>query len=109
MEKVLIVMEDDQMENCLKCGAALEGNRVGRPKAYCSTACRRAAEMEIRRLGAMLEKLEEKASQVRQGAMKGMPGWKLEDIYAEIERAESRLKRLLAAGDERFSCVDENG
>jgi hypothetical protein len=34
---------------CKSCGAVLIKGALGRPRSYCSDACRRAAELEVRR------------------------------------------------------------
>lgn len=86
------------MENCLKCGAPLEsGNGKGRPKAYCSTACRRSAEMEIRRCDQRLGALESDAQNIRLGRMMDLGGNNMESINMEINRLEEKLKVLLSA------------
>ena len=89
------------MENCIKCGAPLEVNTgKGRPAAYCSTACRRAAEMEIRRADQRLAGLENKAQELRLGY--GLPdvgGKQAALVEAEIKRVEARLKLLLSVGE----------
>jgi hypothetical protein len=87
------------MENCLKCGAPLEAsNGKGRPKAYCSTACRRAAEMEIKRADQRLGALENDAQNYRLGRMMDLSGSDAKQVDAEIKRLEARLK-LLLSGD----------
>lgn len=87
------------MENCLKCGNPLEaGADKGRPKAYCSTACRRSAEMEIRRVDQQLAALENDAQAIRLGRWIDLGGGSdAEMITAEIKRLEARLKTLLSA------------
>lgn len=85
------------MENCLKCGTPLEAsNGKGRPKAYCSTACCRVAEYEVRRINSRLEKLEDELSNARLGR-----GWKpqesVEKLRSEIAIYEERLRVLLEA------------
>lgn len=89
------------MENCLKCGAPLEtGSGKGRPKAYCSTACRRSAEYEIRRVDQRLAALELDAQNIRLGRMMILSGRETEKIEVEIGLLEARLKLLLSAGAE---------
>jgi hypothetical protein len=83
---------------CLKCGAPLERPDVGRPPAYCSPACRRAAEFELRRLQRRIERLEEYASNLRlQG---GGERRQLQRVQQELDRAEGRLRELLAGHPE---------
>ena len=89
---------------CLKCGGPLpERPATGRPATYCSVACRRAAEFEIRRLNRRLEVLEVKASGLRHGRDSGIRDWQgrtpqmaLADVEEEIAEAEARLRALLA-------------
>lgn len=80
---------------CTKCGGPIDDPvDAGRPRAYCSTACRRAAEHEIRRLNTLLGKLEEKASHARLGY--GASSAKhIQELAAEIALQETRLKLLL--------------
>ncbi len=88
------------MSTCMKCGSPLPAAAAtGRPAVYCSAGCRRAAELEIKRLQTRLINMEAKASNVRLGY--GLPGrGDLERITAEIDLAESRLRELLAAAPE---------
>ena len=89
------------MENCLKCKAPLEAsNGKGRPKAYCSTACRRSAEMEIRRADKRLNALENDALNIRLGCGFDLSDGYAKEINAEIERLEARLKLLLSANED---------
>jgi hypothetical protein len=87
---------------CIKCGTALDdAPRPGRPARYCSKACRRAAEFEVRRLTAAIEALEQDARRVRIGAH-GTPAARHERlgrITAETTAAEERLRALLAASE----------
>jgi hypothetical protein len=78
---------------CLICKEPLEQPTTGRPRVYCSTACRRAAELEIRRCNRRLERLEESASNLR---LWGTATKQLPRVEAEIERAQARLLALLA-------------
>jgi len=84
---------------CVKCSRPLpERSGPGRPALYCSTACRRAAEYELRRAQSALEQVEE---QVRACGF-GWYGRTAADapMYdAERVRLEARL-RLLLGGDE---------
>lgn len=80
---------------CKKCGAPIAHSEVaGRPKTYCGSACRRAAELEVRRIDARLSRLERELMEIR------LTGYfilaKPNEIEAEIERQESRLCELLA-------------
>lgn len=95
------------MNRCLKCGASIEKDAgVGRPKSYCSVACRRAAELEIRRVAARIADLEAQLMRTR------LPGyWELtpaSSLAAEIARQEARLAQLLAASEEADVCTTHN-
>jgi hypothetical protein len=84
-------------EACLKCAAPLQRPEVGRPPTYCSPACRRSAEFELRRLQRRIERLERFALDLRlMGDIDGQ-GRK---IKREIGRAEQRLLELLAGHPE---------
>lgn len=85
--------------NCIKCGAAIEQPATGRPRAYCSTGCRRAAEKEIIRLNDRLATLEKLAMNARLGYGLATSA-DARAIEAEILRAESRLRALLNVAPE---------
>jgi hypothetical protein len=83
---------------CLKCGGELQPPDVGRPPSYCSPACRRAAEFELRRLQRRIERHEDYASNLRlQG---GGERRQLQRVQQELDRAEERLRELLAGHPE---------
>lgn len=85
--------------HCIKCGAPIQQPATGRPRAYCSTGCRRAAEKEIGRLNDRLTKLEDRATNCRLGY--GLaPDSDLRAIEPEIARTEARLRELLNAAPE---------
>lgn len=86
------------MSTCIKCGAALqEQTGRGRPALYCGRACRRAAELEIRRINNRLSGLEDQLMRARlPGCLVLTP---IADIEAELGRQETRLRQLLAAGE----------
>ena len=92
---IFYMNKDEPMENCLKCGKPLESSTgKGRPNTYCSTACRRTAEFEIRRINLRLIKLEEQASNARLGY--GMPSeGHIRKLKDEIALYEERLRVLL--------------
>jgi hypothetical protein len=65
----------------------------GRPRVYCDDACRRAAEMEIRRVNDRLAELERRVSESRMGPIQS-----LDDpaaLETEIGRQRFRLLELL--------------
>lgn len=65
----------------------------GRPARYCSIACRRAAEFEIRRLDKLIGSHETRLSKIRTGVF-ALDG--AEDRLAdEIDRLNLRLRQLL--------------
>lgn len=85
-------------ECCKKCGTPIarhEGR--GRPSSYCGTACRRAAEHEIRRLDKHITMLEARVIHANTGGL-AMTG-ETETVHAEIDRLELRLRELLGAAD----------
>jgi hypothetical protein len=83
---------------CVKCGERFETNDVGRPARYCSTACRRATEYEIRRLQRHIERHEREAAHHRVLADGSSGQWaaiRANNHEAERLRFEARLKALL--------------
>jgi hypothetical protein len=55
------------MAGCKNCGGKLPAasGRRGRPQAFCSVACRRASQFEIRRINVRLGVLEDRLSESR--------------------------------------------
>jgi len=91
---------------CRKYGAPLpEAAATGRPATYCSVACRRMAELEVKRINRRLEALEERLSErLLQGdtGLKDLAGRnhreQMAALKAEIARQEERLRALLEQG-----------
>jgi hypothetical protein len=65
----------------------------GRPQVYCDAACRRAAEMEIRRVNDRLVELERRVSEGRMGPIQSFDDPAALEV--EIGRQRSRLLELL--------------
>jgi hypothetical protein len=98
-----------QVTSCKKCGVPIQNPAMGRPKDYCSPACRRLAEFEIRRLNRELDRLETQRIDLEQPAFAAS---ELRDIYARthkqqladvqhsIATVEKRLRALLSAESE---------
>lgn len=85
---------------CKKCGHEIKDiAEIGRPKIYCGTGCRRAAELEIRRLNNLLAELESILSKKRLG-WGACGAHDIEVVESEISRQEVRLRTLLDAEDE---------
>ena len=88
------------MQNCVKCKQPIEESKgTGRKKVYCSVACRRSAELEIRRINERITGLERIAESYRLKIPVLDVYGKEEDVLAELSRQESRLKELLAGMD----------
>lgn len=86
------------MNNCIKCNLSIKtDSNKGRNKSYCSAACRRAAELEIRRINDRLARLEGIAEDYRLKLPVLSIYGKKEDVLAEIEFQEARLKKLFHA------------
>jgi hypothetical protein len=93
------------MSSCLKCSKPMpELERIGRPRIYCGTACRRLGESERRRIERELQRLMEKRTnallspfarpdQCRAGAMR------IEQVIAGLEA------RLLALYENQESAA----
>lgn len=85
---------------CVKCGGPIaDAATSGRPKKYCSPACRRSAEHEIRRVNVLLGKLEERASNARLGYGCSTAA-SIANLEGEIARNEVRMRALLEGGTE---------
>lgn len=87
----------DPVTACVKCGADLPTPGRGRPRRYCGTGCRRAAEYELRRVQQALLDVEDRIRGARFGW--GVhPERSLPKFEAERVRLEDRLKHLLDDG-----------
>lgn len=81
---------------CRQCGADLDQRMApGRPRAYCSSRCKRLTEYEVRRLQRRLEGLESLAAEVRARQSPWDEG-RLEMLNRQIEEATDRLGALVA-------------
>jgi hypothetical protein len=79
--------------SCKVCRREIPDQERGRPAAYCGEACRRAAEMEIRRVNERLAGLEARLSECKLG-----PVQTFDDVGAlevEIGRQTARLLYLI--------------
>ena len=89
------------MKLCIKCCKPLEKPATGRPPRYCSRACRRAAEYEIRRLNRHLGRLETEREELRHSRIK-LGDWlgrshrqRVNDNRKALAEKETRLRELL--------------
>ena len=87
---------------CFKCAAQIQQPATGRPRRFCSDACRVATNYEIRRLNSRLESLETEASRLRHERDNGLrdgggrtQAELLAATEAEIVDGERRLRLLL--------------
>jgi hypothetical protein len=88
------------MKSCVKCKQPIEESKgTGRKKVYCSVACRRAAELEIRRINERITGLERIAESYRLKVSVLDVCGREEDVLVELNRQESRLKELLSGMD----------
>lgn len=84
---------------CKVCRREIPDQERGRPATHCGEACRRAAEMEIRRVNERLAGLEGRLSECRLG-----PVQTFDDVGAlevEIARQTARLLYLLEPAETR--------
>jgi hypothetical protein len=88
---------------CRQCGETISRRaKAGRPPVYCSTACRRAAGFEVRRLNDHVERLERELSEWIMLAPDTATVYgctvaeRREVLSAEITRQQARLRDLLA-------------
>lgn len=92
------------MKNCLKCKKPLpQRSGAGRPSLYCGAACRRTAELEIRRINDQLTRLEDSERYTRMWLGSGTAA----KYEREIRRLEARLAELVATQvDDPDGCID---
>jgi hypothetical protein len=100
------------VKTCLKCGVALsEEPTGGRPPSYCSAACRRAAEFELRRLQRAIESAEKERDRCQRKVDGVQPHYGNPDRPAHelawwtrrVATLEARLRELLADGSVKVS------
>lgn len=90
---------------CVKCGKPLEEpSGAGRAPRYCSVACRRAAEFELRRIQRHLERLEQQRMELAHHNLLDVRDYRghtleqqREDNVRAIAELEARLAALLEA------------
>jgi hypothetical protein len=89
------------MKRCVKCNGIIERqSATGRPASYCSTSCRRAAEIEIARITKRIAEYEERlnsAKRCRHNTPDGeglRPGELIIALTEQISEDEARLKKL---------------
>ena len=86
--------------SCKSCAKRFPVTPRGRPKDYCSTACRRANEFEIRRLNSRIARLEDRASANRLDPIAmAFVGFGDGGLVEEIELQKARLRELLKEAD----------
>lgn len=85
---------------CVMCRAELTHPATGRPRMYCSTACRRAAEYELRRLQALMLMAEKEELRARSRQLTEYRSDALDGLVrfwvGETLRLRTRLQLLLA-------------
>jgi hypothetical protein len=92
---------------CRTCGEPLVAASTGRPPAYCSVPCRKAAEYALRRSQGLLKRAEMRAQDAALAVhlagewQRGSVKKRLEFWQAEVERLQVALRELLAGTDER--------
>lgn len=84
---------------CAKCSRPLaERTGPGRPALYCSTACRRSAEYELRRVQAALEDVE---GQLRATRLGWYGRTEADRVKFDAIRAELEARLLVLLGGEQ--------
>jgi hypothetical protein len=82
---------------CVKCGKEVpEQDGSGRPRKFCGAACKRASELEVKRLNALIAKVQAEESKLRINGAEPYARRAAE----EVKRLEARLLDLLAEEDE---------
>ena len=82
---------------CRVCRAPVIAKSAGRPPSFCSIACRRMAERDIRRLDADIGEMQREARWLRNPARMPLRTDAAEAAFlvAEIAQARKRLRELL--------------
>ena len=79
--------------DCKFCGREIPDQQRGRPAIYCGETCRRAAEMEIRRVNERLSGLEARLSECRLGGVQTLDD--VSSLEVEIGQQTARLLHLI--------------
>ena len=100
------------MTSCHYCAEPLTPSEGGgRPSAYCSNGCRRAAQSERQRIVRHLERAESEAMDLRHAARRGdkthmmsrsgliTAAERLGDVESDITELRERLRQLLTDGE----------
>lgn len=90
----------EKRTTCLKCDQTLAQPKTGRPRVYCSQACRRSAEFEIKRVQSRLQLLEQ-ILMWKEPLEDGLP--KVRRLQAEKEIAE--LKERIGLAEQRLLAL----
>ena len=89
---------------CASCGAALEPSPgPGRPKTYCSEACRRVAEFQIRGIVRRLEKYELELRELKVHTNHWDLPWRgrrMRALKRWIETDTAKLREILCANNQ---------
>jgi hypothetical protein len=94
------------MKNCVICKQPFESTaKTGRPKEYCSVACRRMAEREILRIEKRISVLEEKLMELRcMSPDTWLAGGRAHEIIVryeiELKSQNDRFRLLLSGADD---------
>lgn len=98
------------MKNCVTCNKPIESTaKTGRPRDYCSAACRRMAEREILRLEKRIAGLEEDLMRYRCLAPDTVLGdGRVREVIArheaELKNQNDRFRLLLSGSEESKEC-----
>jgi len=104
----------EKMAGCKNCGGKLPpvSGRRGRPQTFCSVACRRAAEFEIRRINVRLGAFEDRLSESRLPDTLGLLNIGAVDpklFEKEIALQRRRLLALLSESEEETAPTAARG
>ena len=96
------------MNTCTQCKKPLPAQKKGRPAQYCSTACRRSAEMEIKRINCRLQEMETQRDRIisnkrrYSGLFNGYDNdqHEIDDLTEAINQVHSRLLEILRGQDD---------
>jgi hypothetical protein len=93
----LIKVKEKIMGACVQCGFPLEAHDGrGRPPRYCSHACRRLAEYELKRLAIRIGKLDDELIEMERRAAGLDYGGNLQSAQRRLEFAQGQRREMLA-------------
>lgn len=103
-------------KRCRVCQAALEAPATGRPPRFCSTACRRTSENEVRRITRRLSALEDRRDHLTKELVMHEAGHRIgygttfvERTQVELDLVEQQITEQTSRLRDLYADIEESG